>query len=94
MIFLPQKTPVEFLIIEDFFTKTEQSSIWKELQFLTVPRKLLAPDLTDAAKTNGSQKIRKNKFPKGVKLNGRRLFKTTEIEEYLQSLNIQSKVTV
>ena len=32
------------------------------------------------------QKIRKNKFPKGVKLNGRRLFKTTEIEEYLQSL--------
>jgi excisionase family DNA binding protein len=40
------------------------------------------------------QKIRKNKFPKGVKLNGRRLFKTTEIEEYLQSLNIQSKVTV
>jgi excisionase family DNA binding protein len=29
------------------------------------------------------QKIRKNKFPKGVKLNGRRLFKTTEIEEYL-----------
>ena len=39
------------------------------------------------------QKIRKNKFPKGVKLNGRRLFKTTEIEEYLQSLNIQSKVT-
>ena len=40
------------------------------------------------------QKIRKNKFPKGVKLNGRRLFKITEIEEYLQSLNIQSKVTV
>jgi len=40
------------------------------------------------------QKIRKNKFPKGVKLNGRRLFKTTEIEEYLKSLNIQSKVTV
>jgi len=40
------------------------------------------------------QKIRKNKFPKGVKLNGRRLFKTTEIEEYIQSLNIQSKVTV
>jgi len=40
------------------------------------------------------QKIRKNKFPKGVKLNSRRLFKTTEIEEYLQSLNIQSKVTV
>ena len=40
------------------------------------------------------QKIRKNKFPKGVKLNGRRLFKKTEIEEYLQSLNIQSKVTV
>jgi excisionase family DNA binding protein len=40
------------------------------------------------------QKIRKNKFPKGVKLNGRRLFKTTEIEEYLQSLNIQSKVTI
>ena len=40
------------------------------------------------------QKIRKNKFPKGVKLNGRRLFKTTEIEEYLQTLNIQSKVTV
>jgi excisionase family DNA binding protein len=40
------------------------------------------------------QKIRKNKFPKGVKLNGRRLFKTTEIEEYLKSLNIQSKVTI
>ena len=40
------------------------------------------------------QKIIKNKFPKGVKLNGRRLFKTTEIEEYLQSLNIKSKVTV
>jgi excisionase family DNA binding protein len=40
------------------------------------------------------QKIRKNKFPKGVKLNGRRLFKTTEIEEYLKSLNIKSKVTI
>jgi len=40
------------------------------------------------------QKIRKNKFPKGVKLNGRRLFKPTEIEEYLKSLNIQSKVTI
>lgn len=40
------------------------------------------------------QKIRKNKFPKGVKLNGRRLFKTTEIEEYLNSLNIKSKVTI
>ena len=39
-------------------------------------------------------KIRAGKFPSGVKLNGRRLFKKSEIEEYFNSLNIQSKVTV
>lgn len=60
MIFLPQKDPVEFLIIEDFFTDLEQQSIWKELEFLTDPKKLLPPDQTDAARTNGSQELRKN----------------------------------
>lgn len=60
MIFLPQKFPAEFLIIEDFFTKDEQASIWKELDFLTDPGKLLAPDQTDAARTTGSNEIRKN----------------------------------
>jgi Rps23 Pro-64 3,4-dihydroxylase Tpa1-like proline 4-hydroxylase len=60
MIFLPQQDPVEFLIIEDFFTDLEQQAIWKELDFLTDPNKLLPPDQTDGARSNGSQEIRKN----------------------------------
>ena len=39
-------------------------------------------------------KIRNNKFPKGVKLNGKRLFKVSELEDYYKSLNIKSKVTI
>ena len=39
-------------------------------------------------------KIRKNTFPKGVKLNGKRLFKKSELENYFKSLNIESKVTI
>jgi predicted DNA-binding transcriptional regulator AlpA len=32
---------------------------------------------------------RNQKFPKGVKLNGKRFFKVTEIEDYFKSLNIK-----
>ena len=39
-------------------------------------------------------RIRKNTFPKGVKLNGKRLFKISELEDYYKSLNIESKVTI
>lgn len=39
-------------------------------------------------------KKRNNKFPKGVKLNGKRLFKVSELEDYYKSLNIESKVTI
>ena len=32
---------------------------------------------------------RNQKFPKGVKLNGKRFFKVTELEDYFKSLNIK-----
>ena len=32
---------------------------------------------------------RTQKFPKGVKLNGKRFFKVTELEDYFKSLNIK-----
>jgi hypothetical protein len=50
MIFLPHQSPVDFLIIEDFFSQEEEKSIWKELVFLTDPKKLLGPSATDTAK--------------------------------------------
>lgn len=37
-------------------------------------------------------KIRREKFPKGVKLNGKRLFKIKELESYFESLNISCKI--
>lgn len=37
-------------------------------------------------------KIRREKFPKGVKLNGKRLFKKTELESYFESLNVHCKI--
>ncbi len=39
-------------------------------------------------------KIRNNKFPKGVKIMGKRKFKLTELQQYFTSLNIESKVTI
>jgi predicted DNA-binding transcriptional regulator AlpA len=33
---------------------------------------------------------RNQKFPKGVKLNGKRFFKVTELEDYFKSLNIKA----
>jgi predicted DNA-binding transcriptional regulator AlpA len=39
-------------------------------------------------------RIRKNTFPKGVKIMGKRKFKLTELQQYFTSLNIESKVTI
>ena len=33
---------------------------------------------------------RNQKFPMGVKLNGKRFFKVTELEDYFKSLNIKA----
>lgn len=38
-------------------------------------------------------KIRKNKFPKGVKLNGKRYFRPLELVEYYNNIGIQVEVT-
>jgi len=38
------------------------------------------------------KKIRENKFPKGVKYNGRRKFRMADIKEYFNSLNIQTEI--
>jgi predicted DNA-binding transcriptional regulator AlpA len=34
------------------------------------------------------KKMRENKFPKGVKVNGKRLFKPDSIKEYYQNIGI------
>jgi predicted DNA-binding transcriptional regulator AlpA len=34
------------------------------------------------------KKMRENKFPKGVKVNGRRLFKPETIKEYYQTIGV------
>ena len=39
------------------------------------------------------KKIRENKFPKGVKVNGRRMFKPEMILSYYNDLGISVKVT-
>jgi predicted DNA-binding transcriptional regulator AlpA len=39
-------------------------------------------------------RIRKNAFPKGVKIMGKRKFKLSELQQYFTSLNIESKVTI
>ncbi len=39
-------------------------------------------------------KIRAGKFPSGVKLNGRRLFKKSELEDYFNSLNIKNEINL
>lgn len=36
------------------------------------------------------KKIRENKFPKGVKLNGKRMFKPIEIKEYYKELGVDA----
>jgi predicted DNA-binding transcriptional regulator AlpA len=38
------------------------------------------------------KKIRENKFPKGVKINGRRKWKIEEIENYYKDLGIQVEI--
>ena len=38
------------------------------------------------------KKIRENKFPKGVKYNGKRKFRRADIEHYFQSLAIKSEI--
>ena len=38
------------------------------------------------------KKIRENKFPKGVKINGRRKWKIEEIENYYKELGIQVEI--
>ncbi len=38
------------------------------------------------------KKIRENKFPKGVKLNGKRMFKPIEIKDYFSKLDIEANV--
>jgi Rps23 Pro-64 3,4-dihydroxylase Tpa1-like proline 4-hydroxylase len=62
MIFLSHQSPVDFLIIENFFSPEEEKSIWKELDFLTEPNKLLGPADTDTAKDSKTGKnLKQNK---------------------------------
>ena len=39
------------------------------------------------------KKIREDKFPKGIKVNGRRLFKPTEIKEHYNQMGIEVVIT-
>ena len=39
------------------------------------------------------KKIREDKFPKGIKVNGRRLFKPTEIKEHYNQMGIDIVIT-
>ena len=39
------------------------------------------------------KKIREDKFPKGVKLNGKRLFKVSEIKEHYNQMGIEVIIT-
>ncbi len=39
-------------------------------------------------------RIRRNTFPKGVKIMGKRKFKLSELQQYFSSLNIESKVII
>jgi hypothetical protein len=38
------------------------------------------------------KKIRENKFPKGIKVNGRRLFKPDTIKEYYNEIGIEINI--
>ena len=40
------------------------------------------------------KKIRENRFPKGVKYNGKRKFRLTDIKAYFNSLDIQSEIGI
>lgn len=37
-------------------------------------------------------KIRKNKFPKGVKVNGKRYFRPIEIKEYYNGMGVEVEI--
>lgn len=37
-------------------------------------------------------KIRKNKFPKGIKVNGKRYFKPLEIKEYYNGMGLEVEI--
>jgi len=39
------------------------------------------------------KKMRENKFPKGVKVNGKRLFKPQTIKEYYQTIGIDITIS-
>lgn len=39
-------------------------------------------------------KRRNKKFPEGLILNGRRVFRITEIEEYFKSMNIKTTISI
>jgi predicted DNA-binding transcriptional regulator AlpA len=39
------------------------------------------------------KKMRENKFPKGVKVNGRRLFKPESIKEYYQTIGVDITIS-
>jgi len=39
------------------------------------------------------KKMRDNKFPKGVKVNGKRLFKPSSIKEYYQTIGIEITIS-
>ena len=38
------------------------------------------------------KKIRENKFPKGIKVNGKRKWKPTEIKEYYNQLGLEVEI--
>ena len=39
------------------------------------------------------KKMRENKFPKGVKVNGRRLFKPESIKDYYQTIGVDVTIS-
>jgi hypothetical protein len=48
-----------YLVVDDFFNEREQKQIWKELEFLTDPSKLLPPEKTGTAFIN-DELLKKN----------------------------------
>ena len=40
------------------------------------------------------KKIRENRFPKGVKYNGKRKFRLSDIENYFKSLEIKTDIEI
>jgi Rps23 Pro-64 3,4-dihydroxylase Tpa1-like proline 4-hydroxylase len=70
--------PVPYILIDDYFSNHELIEIWKELDFLTSPIKMMNENQTGSASVDGN--ILKNGY--GIFLNN--LYKSHEISNILQ----------